>query len=120
MTRHQTRGWELPGGKVEAGETIYQAAIREVWEETGAKIAELEHVGEYRVRAKSQEQFCKAIMFAKVLRLDKRPEGFETTDSSLFTIPINPMQPGFSPIMQDQVFIEIQKILKGTQSIHRT
>ena len=29
---------EGPGGKVEPGETTYEAAIREVWEETGIKI----------------------------------------------------------------------------------
>lgn len=29
---------EGPGGKVEAGENIYEAAIREIWEETGIKI----------------------------------------------------------------------------------
>jgi len=120
LTCHQIRGWELPGGKVEAGETIYQAAIREAWEETGAKISEPEQVGEYRVTAKGQEPFCKAIMFAKVLHLDKRPEGFETVDSRLFSMPIDPMQTGFSPIMQDQIFVQIQNILKGTQSIHRT
>ena len=29
--------WKIPGGHVEAGEFIGDAAVREVWEETGIK-----------------------------------------------------------------------------------
>lgn len=29
--------WKIPGGAVDPGETIPQAAVREVWEETGVK-----------------------------------------------------------------------------------
>ncbi len=35
MVEHQQRGWELPGGIINAGETPAQAAMREVLEETG-------------------------------------------------------------------------------------
>ena len=35
MVRHAERGWELPGGWVEPGESSEVAALREVFEETG-------------------------------------------------------------------------------------
>jgi len=41
MIHSPDRGWELPGGKVEVGENLFQALRREVMEETGVQ-AEIE------------------------------------------------------------------------------
>src|SRR5690554_652625 len=38
-------GWCFPGGHVERGESIYECAVREVKEETGLDISELELCG---------------------------------------------------------------------------
>jgi 8-oxo-dGTP pyrophosphatase MutT (NUDIX family) len=35
MVRHRGRAWEMPGGRLEAGESFEQAAVREFSEETG-------------------------------------------------------------------------------------
>lgn len=40
--------WALPGGRVEAGETVEQTVIREVKEETGLDVEIVEKIGEYR------------------------------------------------------------------------
>lgn len=39
--------WGLPSGHVEPGETVEQAAIREVWEETGLRIRITRLIGVY-------------------------------------------------------------------------
>ena len=64
LTEHPTRGIEFPGGKVEIGETAKDAAIREVLEETGGIIKELEYIAQYFVDGK-QESIYKMCIMAK-------------------------------------------------------
>ena len=39
--------WALPGGKVDVGETVEEAVVREVKEETGIEVDIVEKIGEY-------------------------------------------------------------------------
>ena len=45
--RRDVRGWELPGGQLNPGESHEAAARREVWEETGLRVSVERHVGDY-------------------------------------------------------------------------
>lgn len=44
---HRADTWEMPGGQVEVGEPPHQAAVREVWEETGIEVRLHSLVGLY-------------------------------------------------------------------------
>ena len=39
FVKHPTRGWEIPGGHLEPGESPEQALVREVLEETGLEVS---------------------------------------------------------------------------------
>jgi 8-oxo-dGTP diphosphatase len=45
QTRLRRRGWDLPGGVIDPGETPEQAAVREVWEETYVRVEIIELLG---------------------------------------------------------------------------
>lgn len=45
LTLHPQRGWGLPGGHREAGETIQEAIYREVKEETSIEITQIKPIG---------------------------------------------------------------------------
>lgn len=47
LVQHPQRGWEMPGGKVELGESLPEALKREVREEAGANIEVEKLVGVY-------------------------------------------------------------------------
>lgn len=104
LTKHSIRGLEFPGGKVEPGESLKQAAKREVYEETGAVIRNPEWFAEYTVF--SEETFCKTVFLAEVERLEKI-EKMETEGIVL----MEELQPAgsFSFLMKDTGMKQIIK-----------
>lgn len=77
LTKHKTRGFEFPGGNVEAGEVAVDAAVREVLEETGGIVKELHYVAQYKVLGKA-DTIVKNVYFAIIDRLEDQPTYYET------------------------------------------
>ncbi|MBO2536113.1 RNA deprotection pyrophosphohydrolase [Rummeliibacillus suwonensis] len=83
LTNHPKRGYEFPGGKVEQGETLEEAAAREVYEETGAKIENIEWLATYMVQ--EQIPFTKAVFTAIVQSVNMDHPNLETKGVLLLT-----------------------------------
>lgn len=81
--RHRDRiTWEIPGGHREPGESVEEAARRELFEESGALDFELHHVGYYGVERDGNETIG-GLYFAEVQRLGAIPDGSEISEICL-------------------------------------
>lgn len=83
LTNHPKRGLEFPGGKVEDGETLEEAVIRETYEETGATLQKIEWFASYYVQC--EEPFVKAVYLAEVDTLNENADLHETLGAVLLT-----------------------------------
>ena len=94
VRRADDGNWELPGGRVEVGETMSAAVRREVFEEAGITItltgvsgiySDPAHIVVYPIEgARQQVAVC---LHARVVQAGElpRPDGDETTAASWFT-----------------------------------
>lgn len=62
--RNPPVGWALPGGFVDLGETVEQAAIREIFEETGLAISDLRLLGVYSDPDRDPRGHTVSVVFA--------------------------------------------------------
>lgn len=104
LTKHKVRGLEFPGGKREIGETLEEAAVREVYEETGARLKTIEWIGDYQVSDEIQS-FVKTIFYGEVESLEQKKDYFETEGPVLIGGDLLSLrlQDDYSFIMKDKV-----------------
>lgn len=85
-SRHGRGNWQLPGGFIEPDETIEQAVVREVEEETGV-IAEVEAVLGLRSRYDPDSgNGMYVILLLRPIGGEPRPDGRETDHADFFSL----------------------------------
>jgi ADP-ribose pyrophosphatase YjhB (NUDIX family) len=76
------RGWEMPGGQVEIGESLSQAAIRETKEESGIDIEIIKFCGIFQ---NVRNSICNTLFLAKPIG-GELIRSSESLDSGFFPI----------------------------------
>jgi ADP-ribose pyrophosphatase YjhB (NUDIX family) len=82
LIRGPRRGWEMPGGMVEEGESLTQAAIRETKEESGVDIEIIKFCGAFQNVSQS---ICNMLFLAKPMGGEPVPTS-ESIETAYFPI----------------------------------
>ena len=113
FVRHQKRStWEIAGGHIEEGETSFEAAGRELMEETGALKFELICVATYSVTIDGDTGWGR-LYFAEVTEIGPVPDISEIAEIVLSDhLPENLTHPDIQPHLfnKTEEYLEIKKI----------
>lgn len=113
------RGWGLPGGHLENGETAEQAAIREVYEEAAVKITNLrvaggwlaEKIFDTESNRHSPQKSYQLLFIAKIEKVDDFAGKFETSERAF--VPASEL----TDYITSQSFAEIHRYLRSEHMI---
>lgn len=98
FVRHNKRStWEIPGGHIEKGETSFEAAGRELMEETGAIRFELNCVATYSVNSDGEVRYGR-LYLAEIFELGPISDISEIAEEMLSDrLPENLTYPAIQP-----------------------
>ncbi len=80
------RGWCVPGGHLEAGESEQEAVRREAYEEAGLTLGPIRLLGHYTLTAEDSGTTLAAMYIGAIMRLDPLPPGFESRGVRAFAL----------------------------------
>jgi 8-oxo-dGTP pyrophosphatase MutT (NUDIX family) len=87
MPSSTTRGWEVPAGRVDPGESVDEAAPRELMEETGHVAASWATLGEYHPSNGSSNQVFHVRIARELTRVSEPTDRNETMALRWFSVP---------------------------------
>ncbi|HLH79587.1 MAG TPA: NUDIX domain-containing protein [Chthonomonas sp.] len=86
LARIRGRGWCVPSGHVEPGETPEKAIRREIREEIGANVGDLHLLGHYLLSPPDASPYLAAVYYTSLLSQEAIPEGSESQEARLFPL----------------------------------
>jgi 8-oxo-dGTP diphosphatase len=109
VRHHKRSSFEIPGGHIEENETPYEAAKRELMEETGALKFSLACVSTYSVTIDGVTQYGR-LFYAEVFEIGHIPDVSEIIEVAfLDTLPV----PVTHPEIQPHLFKKVLEYLKS-------